>query len=112
MKEKIIVIALTCFSVAFSFGQAKDTIDFPTLGGKYVGELNERGEPNGYGVLVSKFGGGYDGNWFNGVYHGRGKLTWATGDQYDGEWKNGLRDGNGEMIWARGDIYKGTWKEG
>ena len=66
MKNLILIILIPLLSLA----QKRDSVEFPMLGGKYIGDLNERGEPHGNGVLVSKFGGRYEGSWLNGVYNG------------------------------------------
>ncbi len=68
--------------------------------GRYEGEVNEQGEPEGMGVL--EFAGNddhermiYEGEFRAKKAHGKGLMKWREGDKYDGEWAEGLRHGQG-----------------
>ena len=54
----------------------------------------------------------YEGNFKDGLRHGKGKVTWTNGDLYMGNWKRGFRHGKGKYIWEEGESYDGEWKEG
>ncbi len=59
----------------------------------------------------------YDGDFWNGKFHGQGTLRWRNGDQYVGEWKalpegHGKRDGQGRMQYANGQVEDGLWQQG
>jgi hypothetical protein len=109
MKPIFAIIFLVVLFPLFADAQ-QDTIILTGLSGKYIGDVNKDGIPDGYGELISNFGGGYIGYWKNGVYHGQGKKTWHTGDVYEGNWKFGNRHGQGKMIWVSSMYYKGEWK--
>lgn len=61
----------------------------------------------------------YEGQWENGVQHGRGEHSWylkrVPGSQYPlrnyyvGEWVSGLRHGHGTFYYATGARYVGEW---
>ena len=58
-------------------------------GDKYVGEINEKEEPNG-----------------------KGTMTWKNGRRYEGQWKNGKKDGQGIEYGANGAVnFSGEWKD-
>jgi len=54
----------------------------------------------------------YEGEFLNGMCHGKGTYYWARGDKYIGEWKNGFQDGTGVLVWQGGNKYEGGWKNG
>ncbi len=72
--------------------------------GSYTGEINESGQPHGYGTMRYEDA-IYEGTWSNGLRHGNGKMTWpGTGmnvtQTYDGLWINDkaeTRHGNKHM---------------
>ncbi|CAF1249890.1 unnamed protein product [Rotaria sordida] len=65
-----------------------DTIYYEN-GDKYVGEINERREPNG-----------------------KGTMCWKNGRRYEGQWKNGKRYGQGIEYGANGQVnINGEWKD-
>jgi hypothetical protein len=58
-------------------------------GDKYVGEINEKEEPDGKGTISWKNGRRYEGQWKNGKKHGQGIEYGANGAvNYNGEWKD------------------------
>ena len=56
----------------------------------------------------------YEGEFCNGMRHGKGRLDRKMpGDQferfYDGEWRFGLKHGHGREQYATGGYYDGEW---
>ena len=43
--------------------------------------------------------------------HGKRRIR-VNGATYEGQWQNGLRHGKGTLITADGDMYEGDWREG
>ncbi|KAG7386406.1 Vacuolar protein sorting-associated protein 8 [Phytophthora pseudosyringae] len=92
-------------------------------GGSYTGEF-ANGLFEGFGVLrVPKSqhpltkqwlrGEKYEGDFVQGLKHGRGTWQTRSGDQYDGDLKQGLYDGKGVCVYgASGDVYDGEFVRG
>lgn len=83
--------------------------------GRYEGEVNSAGEPEGQGVL--EFAGNdehermlYEGEFKAKKAHGRGMMKWREGDKYDGDWRDGLRHGKGTYLskvsWMKGEVER------
>lgn len=53
-----------------------------------------------------------EGDWKDGVLHGKGTRTFPVGLKYVGEYKNGIRHGQGTQIHPYGWKYIGEWKDG
>ena len=66
----------------------------------------------GYGWTVTPEGMLYEGEWLNGVYHGRGALYTADGCVLKGWWKDGQMHGRGMFLNAKGNLETGTWTNG
>ena len=54
----------------------------------------------------------YDGEFKNGLPHGKGAITHPNGDRYEGEFKNGDKHGNGTYAYSNGSSYVGEFKNG
>jgi hypothetical protein len=54
----------------------------------------------------------YDGQWKNGLMHGKGVYRFQGGAIYDGEFVNNKQHGKGTMVCENGDTYVGDWKSG
>ena len=54
----------------------------------------------------------YDGQWKDGLMHGKGVYIFQGGAIYDGEFLNGKQHGKGAMIYCNGASYEGDWKFG
>ena len=81
-------------------------------GDHYEGEYFE-GKFHGKGKYVRKDGLIYEGEWKSGRPHGKGVMTYADGGQYEGEWKDGQKHGTGRRSWLDSDDmveYDGDWK--
>lgn len=82
----------------------------------YANQASYRGQwdldkQQGRGMYTdSSIGYHYEGEWKNGLKHGKGVENTAEG-RYEGEWKDGMRHGKGTEISACGAIYEGQWKE-
>jgi hypothetical protein len=87
---------------------------------------------NGYGKLLMKYGGYYEGTFKQSKFHGSGKLVfrdgsvytgsfenntmsgygtfqYKTGHQYNGNFMANKKEGEGTIRMANGDIYVGQW---
>lgn len=67
---------------------------------------------NGYGVYVRHSGIKYEGEWKNGLRHGRGTLAYPDNYTYVGEWENNRMHGQGIKTFSNGSRYEGKWKNG
>lgn len=54
----------------------------------------------------------YEGEFMEGMFHGRGRETYADGSSYTGEFVRGHREGRGQMRYANGSVFDGSWLEG
>lgn len=102
-------------------------------GSYYLGQINQQGQPEGFGILVEKRGtiltgafireelNGpgmeiipqrcYLGNFVNGMIEGEGKIYFQTGAIFKGNFIKGLREGNGTIELEGQRYFKGTFKE-
>lgn len=65
----------------------------------------------GNGAYKYADGGVYDGDWKDGMRHGKGTYKYAWGI-YEGDWKDDQRHGKGTIKWGRGgSVYEGDWKD-
>lgn len=55
-------------------------------------------------------GSSYEGEWKDGVMHGKGKMNWPDGRQYIGEFRNNMKHGNGVFTWEDGKRYDGGYR--
>ena len=75
---------------------------------RYEGEWKD-GLQHGRGTFHFAAGEKYEGDWRNGKPNGRGVKTYADGRRYDGEWKDNAKHGRGRLTWADGASYEGDW---
>lgn len=60
-----------------------------TLSNAYTGQMDEKGRPQGFGVMCYADGGYYEGEWLDGQRHGHGFLVSHTHIVKAGEWAEG-----------------------
>ncbi|KAM3127088.1 hypothetical protein pb186bvf_020824 [Paramecium bursaria] len=81
---------------------------------RYRGEQNPITKVrNGYGTYIyenSFFR--YEGEWLNGVKHGRGVLKMNDGSYYEGQFQNGEIEGDGRFVYQNGSQYEGNFHRG
>ena len=51
----------------------------------------------------------YEGEFVQGLKHGKGKLFFPNGSIYEGEFKANYQDGYGVYYFAKGKVYTGNW---
>jgi hypothetical protein len=54
----------------------------------------------------------YEGQFLDGMRHGKGVYNYANGDYYSGMWKFNLPDGLGTYVWNGGDYLECKWQAG
>lgn len=98
-------------------GLTDDGLD-PMSIAAYDGEWEE-GVPHGRGTMRWESGDVYEGTFLHGQPHGGGggseaanTFTFADGRVYTGEFENGLRDGKGKLTHTNGDVYDGQFVHG
>jgi hypothetical protein len=68
---------------------------------------------NGYGKKRTTVNGTtYEGQWQNGLEHGKGTEIEDNGSMYEGDWREAKNHGSGKYYFADGGIYEGDWREG
>ncbi len=92
------------------WGRYRVELDTANRGDVLEGEwLN--GLLHGRGTYIHANGEKYIGEFQDGKYHGRGTYTYANGDKYLGEFKYDKRYGQGTYTHANGDQYVGKFKD-
>merc|ERR1712086_875790 len=88
-----------CKSICNSVGGASIYNDSKSksrgFGGNYDGDLNSRGERNGYGVFIADNGNAYEGAWNNGFKDGPGTYRWKDGEVDISRYSSDYRTGEG-----------------
>jgi hypothetical protein len=74
---------------------------------------------SGRGVLVHSNGSQYEGEFLNGLRHGKGAhlalflvplsplpgvFTWTDGERFEGEYVGDLKQGRGKYVWGDGSV--------
>jgi hypothetical protein len=55
--------------------------------------------------------GKYEGEFYNGLKHGRGRMEWYSSGVYTGKWTNGYMHGPGKYVSLDGKEYEGDWRK-
>ena len=63
-------------------------------------------------LLIYANGDRYEGDFINGMFHGKGVFIWANGDRYEGDFFLNKRTGKGIYLWASGESYQGDFVDG
>ena len=63
-------------------------------------------------LLISANGDRYEGDFINGMFHGKGVFIWVKGDRYEGDFFLNKRTGKGIYLWASGESYEGDFVDG
>lgn len=54
----------------------------------------------------------YEGDWKDGMRHGKGTFYYTNGDKYVGDWKDDVQDGKGIYYFQNGERYEGDYANG
>lgn len=88
-------------------GEGKPKKQVPRFEGMYID-----GKKCGKGVLYTRNGEMYYGEWDDDLPNGRGAYKYENGDIYDGEWEKGQKQGEGTYLFtATGTRLKGVWDQ-
>ena len=81
--------------------------------GRYDGQRNIAGVPDGKGTMTYEDGDVYTGAWRQGKQHGWGETKGANEKHYKGAWEDGQRQGEGQQTFGKGgSMYSGGWRAG
>lgn len=89
------------------------TLTFPD-GGQFFGTVKDD-KPHGYGKATFGNGDRYEGNFYNGTFHGRGTYSFASHALkafYQGEYQHGQAEGEGTVGFRNGVQWTGQHVEG
>lgn len=79
--------------------------------GEYETSANGSIERSGFGVLRSKDGSVYSGNWSKDKLNGKGMFEHQSGCKYEGDFVDGKFEGMGIYSWPNGSFYQGEFKD-
>ena len=54
----------------------------------------------------------YEGEWRDGLFHGRGTFTFQDGTKHAGLWASGKKHGRGSLVTPDGSVFIGEWSRG
>eukprot|EP01041_Mallomonas_annulata_P007490 gene7490-15329_t len=77
----------------------------------YNGDWKD-GMMHGRGTYLYSDGMTYSGGYKRNRHDGKGISNYSSGSCYEGYWEGGKFDGKGTMSYVGGSIYRGEWKEG
>lgn len=90
-------------------------VNMPTSNGDptyYTGYKNSRGGKHGAGKITYISGNEYQGQFHNGLKHGKGQFIYASNQSvYKGQWKDDLKHGQGIQTWTTGAKYEGKFHQ-
>jgi hypothetical protein len=86
-------------------------------GDVYVGELDSNGQRHGLGTMTYALSDdgdddvlSYTGSWSLGLHNGHGKKVWLDDLWYEGEWKDGMMHGKGVCHMNDVDVLEGMFE--
>jgi hypothetical protein len=80
--------------------------------GVYTGEESRPGIPHGRGLLLTKTGHRFEGQWQKGHMHGQGSCQSPSGRNYTGEWCKGKMTGKGMQTFPNSVVETGIFQNG
>lgn len=87
--------------------------NFGERAGRYLGELDEDGLPDGYGSFWAENTSGdkwiYSGEWKHGHFDGQGMTKWESGEYYCGSYVDDKMNGYGILCMEDGNIVSGNF---
>ena len=95
-------VLLTFTSLSAQGAECK--VSDPELQGFYQGGC-KNGLAHGYGY--ARGSAQYQGEFRQGMKHGKGEKIWAWGDRYEGEFVEDRREGRGTYVWGAGSPWAG-----
>ena len=76
------------------------------------GDTDEHGRYVGIGKAIFRDGNTYEGDWVNGIMHGKGEYRWRDGATYIGSFEENEMTGQGRLVWPDGSVYEGHFVRG
>lgn len=107
---KNVFLLITFFiSGTYVFSQQDECIvAVKAIAGSYTGGC-KNGLASGKGIARGIDS--YEGQFREGIPHGKGTYTWSNGDYYEGQWEKGKMEGRGKMVYKDSTIT-GFWSGG
>lgn len=110
-----LVLSLSVPALAATSVSEKDImleLSYGTRSGKYTGDVNDAGLPDGSGSFSSYNSAGepwtYEGEWTNGHMDGTGVTTWSE-MAYSGTYVNDIEHGEGTETFSDGSSFEGLF---
>lgn len=79
--------------------------------GNYTGNFDAHGKRKGPGKCIWIDGSTYEGEWQDGVRHGKGVFKSREGTIFDGVFQDDIRHGPGVQTYVSGNKIEGTWEK-
>lgn len=92
-------------------GNGSGTLTFKN-GDMYIGQFENALMHDEKGRMIYADGRTYEGEWIEGMMHGKGVLTWPTKRIYRGEFVKNVIKGNGVMTYDNEKMEKGSFDRG
>lgn len=113
MRTGTVVACEPCVRIWFDGGEVRYEGALALRTGGPLAKGGDPRVPHGRGRCLRDVEGAavvvYDGEFEQGLPHGRGRYTFRDGATYDGEFRDGRRDGTGTFRSAHDETYAGEW---